>query len=175
MTFYEFQTKLLAEKATVDCSTRYHGESAYSRRGTKVMVYKDRKRARVCHCRSRGNSFFTLVGGFYAIHLVLNAKKGIRPAGYRENRALPNGCSVSSVRLWETGWHNEGIWAILRENATFNENSNAVPFENQKSKRGTETPVMGVKEEGRTAPTPGRRAEWEWARIDGTAVVYDPR
>jgi hypothetical protein len=53
MTFYEFQAKFPTEKAVIDyfLETRYHGELVCPHCGAKTKVYKDRKRARVCHCR----------------------------------------------------------------------------------------------------------------------------
>jgi hypothetical protein len=59
MAFFEFQTKFPTEKAAADYffETRYHNELTCPHCGAAVKVYRDRKRAKVCHCGSRGNSF----------------------------------------------------------------------------------------------------------------------
>jgi len=91
MTFFEFVNKFPTEKAAIDYffKARYHDVLTCPHCGATVKVYKDRKRAKVCHCCNCDNSFSPFSDTifeksstdmrkwFYAIHLVLNGKKGI--------------------------------------------------------------------------------------------------
>jgi transposase-like protein len=91
MTFLEFLSRFQTEKAAIDYFflTRYDNVLACNHCGSTVKVYKDRKRAKVCHCRNCNNSFSPFSGTifeksstdmrkwFYAIHLVLNSEKRI--------------------------------------------------------------------------------------------------
>jgi transposase-like protein len=91
MTYSEFLFRFPNEKTAIDFyfAARYDNVLACNHCGATVKVYKDRKRAKVCHCRNCNNSFspFTdtifeksstdMRKWFYAIHLVLNGEKRI--------------------------------------------------------------------------------------------------
>jgi len=91
MTFFEFLAKFPTEIAAIDyyCNARYHNTLTCPHCGAQVKVYRDKQRAKVCHCRCCDNSFSPFSNTifeksrtdmrkwFYTIHLVLNAKRKV--------------------------------------------------------------------------------------------------
>lgn len=179
MTFLEFNRKFPTEKAAIDYffQIRYQGTLTCPICGAKVKVYRLRQKDKVFHCKNCDDSFSPFAGTifehsstdmrkwFYAIHLLLNDKKGI------------SGCQLQR----ETGVTYKTAWRMLhkireamgnadmrksfdvfvevdetyvggkprRRNAKTDENGKVVPAAKKFVKRGrgtSKTPVIGVKE-----------------------------
>jgi hypothetical protein len=113
MIFLEFKWIFPAEKADAGCfpRVRYGGTLVCPRRGAKVKVCRYRKRVKARHrgnCNKSfspfsntifGKSAASLVKWFYAIHLLLNGKKGI------------SGCQLQR----EIGVTYKTRWRMLRQ------------------------------------------------------------
>jgi transposase-like protein len=168
MTFYEFQAKFPTEKAAIDyfLETRYHGELVCPHCGAKIKVYKDRKRARVCHCRNCGNSFSPFSGTifeksstdfrkwFYAIHLVLNAKKGISGCQLQRELGVTYKTAWRMLRLIREAMGNgdmKDFSVFVEVDETYIGGKPRKENGKPKAKRGrgtSKTPVVGVIERG---------------------------
>jgi hypothetical protein len=127
---------------------------------------------RICRCRKRGNSFSPFTGTifekittgfrkwFYAIHLVLSAKKGIRAASSEETGRYHK-TAWRMLRLIREAMGNEDISKAFdvfvevdektyiggkqgKENAKLDVNGNVIPSDKPKPKRGNKKPVVGV-------------------------------
>ncbi|MHB9293045.1 hypothetical protein Holit_02162 [Hollandina sp. SP2] len=119
-----------------------------------MRVYKDRKRAKACHCLVWYNSFSPfsstifektttdLRKWFYTVHLLLNAVKGISTCYLKRE-----------IGVTYVGGKSR------KENAKFDAVGNRLPPQNPKSKRGrgtSKTPVVGVTERG---------TNWVYAKV----------
>jgi transposase-like protein len=179
MTFFEFQGKFSTEKAAIDYffEARYHNILTCPHCGATVKVYKDRKRAKVCHCRVCNNSFSPFSDTifeksstdmrewFFAIHLVLNGAKGISGCQLQREIGVTYKTAWRMLRLIREAMGNletrEAFDCFVEIDETYiggkprKQNllldENGVPIPKVKAKRGrgtSKTPVVGVKERG---------------------------
>jgi transposase-like protein len=179
MTFFDFLSKFPTEQAAIDYfyKARYHNVLTCPHCGAKVKVYKDKKRAKVCHCRKCFNSFSPFAGTifeksstdmrkwFYAIHLVLNDKKGISSYQLQREIGVTHKTAWRMLRLIREAMGNTDMAEAFqcfveidetyvggkprKQNTKLDENGNIIPKEKAKRGRGTDkTPVIGVKERG---------------------------
>ena len=176
MTFLEFNAKFPTEKAVVDhyIRIRYHNILICPHCGSKVMVYRRRKRIKVVHCKNCNNSFSvfkgtifehsstSMVKWFYAIHLLLNSKKGI--SGYQLQREIGVSykCAwrilrqlrlsmgnVKNQKLFKTIVEIDETYVGGKPRRQYDDDNNVIPKENRLVKRGRGTskiPVVGVKD-----------------------------
>jgi transposase-like protein len=111
VTFYEFNQKFPTDEVAIDYfyQVRYDGKIVCPHCGSKVNLYRT-SRKKVCICHNRENTFSPFSGTifeksstdmrkwFYAIHLILNDKKGI------------SGCQLQR----EIGVTYKTAWRMLR-------------------------------------------------------------
>jgi transposase-like protein len=179
MTFLEFVNKFPTEKAAIDYffKARYHDKLTCPHCGATVKVYKDRKRAKVCHCRMCDNSFSPFSDTifeksstdmrkwFYAIHLVLNDKKGISSYQLEREIGVTHKTAWRMLRLIRESMGNTDMTKAFecfveidetyiggrprKQNLKLDKKGNPIPKVKAKRGRGTDkTPVVGVKERG---------------------------
>ena len=112
MTFFEFNQKFPTEKAAIDYfyHVRYNGEITCPHCGAKVNLYRT-SRNKVCICHACENTFSPFADTifrksktdmrmwFYAVHLILNDKKGI------------SGCQLQR----ELGVTYKTAWRMLKQ------------------------------------------------------------
>jgi transposase-like protein len=176
MDFLSFNAKFPTEKAVVDhyVRIRYHNVITCPHCGEKVYVYRRRKLIKVVQCKNCNNSFSVLKGTifehsstnmikwFYAIHLFLNAKKGI--SGYQLQREIKvtYKCAWRILKQLRFAMGNEKNQRLFRTiveidetyvggkpRRIYDENNNVLPKEQRQIKRGRGTkkiPVVGIKE-----------------------------
>jgi transposase-like protein len=174
MTFYQFMSMFPAEDAAVSyfINARYHGVPACPHCGAKVKVYRYQKRLKACHCKNCNSSFSPFSGTvfgksgtdlrkwFFAIHLVLNARKGI--SGLQLQRETGVTCKTAwrmlqQIRLaMGNGDMSRAFSALVEIDETYvggkPRKTSKPPIDFSlpspvKRGRGTrKTPVVGVKE-----------------------------
>jgi len=112
MTFFEFNSKFPTEQAAINYfyKIRYNGVLSCPHCGAKVNLYRT-SRQKVCICHSCENTFSPFADTifrksttdmrkwFYAIHLILNGKKGI------------SGCHIQR----ELGVTYKTAWRMLKQ------------------------------------------------------------
>jgi transposase-like protein len=112
LTFFEFLEKFPTEMAAIDYfyNARYHNTLTCLHCGAQVKVYRDKHKAKVCHCRCCDNSFSPFSNTifkksrtdmrkwFYTIHLILNSKRKV------------SGCQLQR----ELGVTYKTAWRMLR-------------------------------------------------------------
>jgi transposase-like protein len=176
MTFLDFNTKFPTEKAVVDyyVKIRYKNVLICPHCHSEVNVYRYRKRIKVVQCKNCNNTFSVFTGTifehtstdmrkwFYAIHLFLNAKKGI--SGYQLQREIgvTYKCAwriLKQLRLAMGNIKNQKLFKTIVEidetyvggkpRREYDSENNIVqnPVRIHKRGRGTDKiPVVGIKE-----------------------------
>jgi hypothetical protein len=176
MTFLDFNQLFPTEKAAIDyfLRVRYGDTLTCPRCGAKVKVYRYRELAKACHCNNSFSPFSgtifektttSLVKWFYAVHLLLNGKKGI--SGLQLQREI--GCTYKTcwrmlhrIRAAMGNADTAKAFSVLveidetyvggrprRENAIAGKDGAAAAPEKEPAKRGRgtdKTPVIGVRE-----------------------------
>jgi hypothetical protein len=96
--FLEFNRIFPTEKAAVDyfLRVRYGDTLICPRYGAKMKVYRRRKRAKVCHCKNRNNSFSPFSGMGNA-----DTAKGVHTNGIENFWSLLKRGWVGTYRRWE--------------------------------------------------------------------------
>jgi transposase-like protein len=178
MTFLEFNKKFPTEKAALDYFylVKYNNILACPHCGKKTRLCRT-ARPKVCICHNCENTFSPfsdtifeksttdLRKWFYAVHLVLNAKKGIsacqlqREIGtiYRTAWRMLQQIRIAMgntdmSKAFEAFVEIDETYAggkPRKENVKFDENGNKIIVEEDRTKRGRgtkKTPVVGVKE-----------------------------
>jgi transposase-like protein len=180
MTITEFNKKFPTEEAAIDyfLQVRYHGLLTCPRCGSLVKVYRVRKRAKVCSCKACDTSFSPFAGTifeksrtdmrawFYAIHLMLNTRKGVSACQLERELGVTYKTAWRMLHLIREAMGNEDMVKAFKSFVEIDETyiggrprkTNVVldaagkvvpPSEAEKVKRGRgtkKTPVVGVKE-----------------------------
>jgi transposase-like protein len=174
MTFYEFNRRFPTEETAIDYfyQVRYNNKLTCPHCGAQVNLYRT-ARQKVCICHSCENTFSPFSGTmfeksttdirkwFYAIHLVLNAKKGISACHLQREIGTTYRTAWRMLHQIRTAMGNTDMSKAFeafveidetyvggkprKENVKLDENGNKI----QKNKRGrgtNKTPVIGVKE-----------------------------
>jgi transposase-like protein len=182
MTILEFNNEFPTEKAAIDyfLSVRYNDTLTCPHCGATVRVYRYRERAKACHCKNCNNSFSPFSDTifeksstdmrkwFYAVHLILNDKKGISGCQLQREIGVTYKTAWRMLRLIREAMGNEDMRKSFdifveidetyvggkprKENKKLDKDGNVTPPEDKpkrKRGRGTDkTPVVGVKERG---------------------------
>jgi transposase-like protein len=179
MTFLEFNQKFPTEKAAIDhfVKVRYKDVLTCPHCGAKVKVYRFRKRAKACHCKNCNYSFSPFANTifensstdmrkwFYAIHLFLNAKKGVSASNIQREVGVTYKTAWRMLQQIRVAMGNvkdaKAFEAIVevdetyvggkprRDNVSFDSEGEPILACKEPSKRGRgtkKTPVVGVKE-----------------------------
>jgi len=176
MTFLEFNEKFSTDKSVIDhfLKIRYKEGLVCPHCGSRIRISRYRQRIKFIQCNDCNNTFSVFTGTifehsstdltkwFYAIHLVLNAKKGI--SGYQLKREIgvTYKCAwrmLRQIRLAMGNINEEPIFkAIVEIDETYiggkprrfyNQNNRIVPHPSGMYKRGRGTKkdvVVGIKE-----------------------------
>jgi len=178
MTFLEFNKKFSTEQAAIDYfyKVRYDNKLTCNHCGAKVYLYRT-NRQKVCICHNCENTFSpfsntifeksktNMRAWFFAIHLIINDKKGISGCQLQRELGVTYKTAWRMLRLIREAMGNEDMrktFDVLveidetyvggkprKENLKLDENGKVAVDEKQKSKRGrgtNKTPVVGVKE-----------------------------
>jgi transposase-like protein len=164
------------EKAAVDhyIKIRYNNMLTCPHCGSNVRVYRYRKRVKIIQCKNCNNTFSVFKGTifehtstdmrkwFYAIHLFLNAKKGI--SGYQLQREIgvTYKCAwrilkqlrlsmgnVKDRKLFKTVVEIDETYVGGKPRRQYGGDNNIISRENRLNKRGRGTdkiPVVGIKD-----------------------------
>jgi transposase-like protein len=179
MTFLDFNKRFPTEKAAIDhfVEVRYKGMLTCPHCGAIVKVYRYRERAKVCHCKNCNDSFSPFTNTifensstdmrkwFYAIHLFLNAKKGVSASNIQREVGVTYKTAWRMLQQIRIAMGNEkdakAFEAIVevdetyvggrprRDNVRLDTEGNPILGVKEPSKRGrgtSKTPVVGVKE-----------------------------
>ena len=169
MTFYEFNERFPTEKSAIDYffQVRYNNVLTCPHCGSKVRVYRYRKRDKVCHCKNCNNSFSPFSDTifeksctdmrkwFYSIHLVLNDKKGISGCQLQRELGVTYKTAWRMLKQIRGAMGNENMKKSFdvfveidetyiggkprKNNKKYDENGNIIIDENNKIKRGRGT------------------------------------
>ena len=209
MTFFEFNKRFPTEKSAIDyfIKIRYRNALTCPKCGAKTKVYRWKGRTKVVHCK-RCNSQFSVFAGtifegsstdmrkwFYAIHLFLNAKKGVSACQLQRELGVTYKTAWRILMRIRTAMGNEktrklfkGIVEIdetyvggkpRKINVKLDKEGRPVfPGKKKFYKRGRgtrKTPVVGIKERssGRGS-RPSHAAERRGQEIDGEAIIGRP-
>ena len=176
MTFLEFNQKFPTEEAAINYfyRVRYNGVITCRHCGAKVNLYRT-ARQKVCICHGCENTFSPFSDTifektttdmrkwFFAIHLILNGKKGISGCQLQRELGVTYKTAWRILRLIREAMGNEDMSKAFqcfveidetyiggkprKQNVKFDEDGNKIPKEPAKRGRGTDkTPVVGVKE-----------------------------
>lgn len=176
MTFLDFNTKFPTEKAVADhyIGIRYNNMLACPRCCSKVMVYRYRKRIKVVQCKNCNNTFSVFTATifehsstdmrkwFYAIHLFLNAKKGISGYQLQREMGVTYKCAwriLKQLRLSMGNVKNQKLFKTIVEidetyvggkpRRRYDKDNRIISKEYRLNKRGRGTkkmPVVGIKD-----------------------------
>jgi transposase-like protein len=186
MTFLEFNQMFPVEEAAIAyfLHVRYNDQKAeysYTLKcphcGETLYVYHYSSRMKVCHCHNCNNTFSPFTGTifeksstdmrkwFYAIHLFLNAKKGISACQLQREIGVMYKTAWRMLKQIRTAMGNvnmaKSFEALVeidetyvggkprKENAQLDSNGNVIPSFTPPAKRGRgtkKTPVIGIKE-----------------------------
>jgi transposase-like protein len=170
MTFIEFNEKFSCEQAAIDYfyKVRYDNKLTCPHCGAKVNLYRT-SRQKVCICHNCNNTFSPFSGTifeksktamrkwFYAIHLIINDKKGISGCQLQRELGVTYKTAWRMLRLIREAMGNKDMKKTFDVLVEIDEtyiggkprNRNAVVEEKQETKRGrgtSKTPVIGVRE-----------------------------
>jgi transposase-like protein len=156
-------------------NARYGGVLICPHCGAKVRVYRYRQRMKACHCKNCNNSFSPFAGTifeksctdmrkwFFAIHLVLNARKGISGLQLQREIGVTYKTAwrmLQQIRLAMGNEDMSGAFSILVEidetyvggkprktgKALSADGSSSEPPIVKRGRGTRKTPVVGVKE-----------------------------
>jgi len=181
MTFFEFNKKFPTERSAIDyfIKIRYGNALTCPRCGAKTKVYRWRERAKMVHCKGCNNQFSVFAGTifegsptnirkwFYAIHLFLNAKKGVSACQLQREIGVTYKTAwriLMRIRMAMGNERNKRLFKGIVEidetyvggkprkiNARLDKEGRSVFHGARFVKRGRgtkKTPVVGVKERG---------------------------
>jgi transposase-like protein len=182
MTFFEFNKRFPSEKSVIDyfIKIRYRNALTCPKCGAKTKVYRWKGRAKVVHCKRCNNQFSVFAGTifegsstdmrkwFYAIHLFLNAKKGVSACQLQRELGVTYKTAWRILMRIRTAMGNErnkklfkGIVEIdetyvggkpRKINVKLDKDGKPIfPGKKKLYKRGRgtkKTPVVGIKERG---------------------------
>jgi transposase-like protein len=182
MTFFEFNSRFPTEQAAINYfyKTRYNGVLTCPHCGSQVDLYRT-SRQKVCICHSCNNTFSPFAdtifrksktdmrAWFYAIHLIINDKKGISGCQLQRELGVTYKTAWRMLRLIREAMGNKDMKETFdvfveidetyvggkpgKVNKRFDENGKEIPSDEPKDKRGRgtkKTPVVGVKERSST-------------------------
>jgi len=170
MTFLEFNKKFPTEKAAIDYfyKVRYDNKLTCPHCGARVYLYRT-NRQKVCICHNCENTFSPfsntifeksktdMRAWFYAIHLIINDKKGISSYQLQREIGVTHKTAWRMLRLIREAMGNKDMKktfdVLVEVDETYiggkprKDNSKINEKQNIKRGRGTnKTPVVGVKE-----------------------------
>jgi transposase-like protein len=176
MTFIEFEKKFPTEKAIVDyyIKIRYKNNIVCPHCNSNSQIYRYKKRIKIVKCNNCNNTFSVFTGTifehtstalkiwFYAIHLFLNAKKGIsgcqlqREIGvtykcawrilYKLREAMGN---VKNQKLFKSIVEIDETYVGGKPRREYDSENQIISKSELHNKRGrgtNKTPVVGIKE-----------------------------
>jgi transposase-like protein len=178
MTFFEFNSRFPTEQEAINYfyKIRYNGVLTCPHCGAKVNLYRT-ARQKVCICHSCNNTFSPFAdtifrksktdmrAWFYAIHLIINDKKGISGCQLQRELGVTYKTAWRMLKQIRDAMGNRDMKETFdvfveidetyvggkpeKENKKLDENGNVIPSDKPKNKRGRgtkKTPVVGVKE-----------------------------
>ena len=171
MTFFDFNRKFPTEKVAIDhfFQVRYNNVLTCPHCGTKVNLYRT-GRQKVCICHSCDNTFSPFSDTifkksktdmrmwFYAIHLILNDKKGISGCQLQRELGVTYKTAWRMLKQIRSAMGNKNMKetfdVFVEIDETYvggkprkeNNNENSDKPKNKRGRGTKKTPVVGIKE-----------------------------